>query len=70
MIEVTNATTKQKAFIFPNKIFGISESKSMECTLLISGDGGQFPILETKDEVLKLIKKQKITSTAKPQEEK
>lgn len=62
MITVTHATTGQEAEVFPNKIFAITTSDSMKCTILITGEGGQFPINETKDEVLKLIKKQKITA--------
>lgn len=63
MIEVTNAVNGQKALIFPNKIFGLSASDKLEATILISGEGGQFAVKETKEQILELIKKTKVTYT-------
>lgn len=63
MIEVTNAVNGQKADIFPHQIFGISRSEKLEATILISTGGGQFAVKESKEEILKLIKKTKFTYT-------
>lgn len=65
MITVTNAANKAKADIYPHQIFGFTHSEGLQCTVIITVQGGQFPVLETKETILELIRKQKVSLAPK-----
>jgi hypothetical protein len=54
-IELTHANTKKKADIIKTKIFAVMESDSMKCTMVISTEGGAFPVIETKEYITNLL---------------
>lgn len=60
-ITVTNAANGSSAEIYTHKIFGYTWSTALQCTVLISTEGAQFPVKETKEEIKEKIKAQKIT---------
>lgn len=60
-VPVTHATTGTKVDIVVGKIFGLAYSENLGHTIIISGEGGQYPVKEDKKEILALIRKNKLT---------